>query len=233
MFLKNLVIADPVGNVAELISKECRRLARHRVVATHGEQTLNLVKEWRPEVLLLSLEIAKPSAELLLPKITAAAPDILILGTYRTLPATALEKLQRLGVDAALAHPIAAQAVYTLIAQRFSLPFRALQRFLVDASVKRADGAPLGKLLDLSQTGLRLQITDGEPLLAEQSIDVALDLDDGVEAPLSLKCRVLSVSERGGKTVARGQFVDLQGEVKERLVAYVAKLTKKLDALSY
>jgi CheY-like chemotaxis protein len=236
MILKNMVVADPVGNVAELISKECRRLARHRVVATTGDQALGLVKEWRPEVLLLSLEIDRPGAEKLLPKITAALPEVLILGTYRKLPEATMQQLERLGVDAFLAHPIAASDVFSVVSKRFSLPFRELHRFLADCQVRRADATeaaepPLGHLLDLSETGMRFVCAS--PLTPEDVVPLHIDLGDSPSEPLPVQCRILSLSERGGVQIARGHFLGLKGEPKKRLTQYVAGLTKKLNPLAY
>ncbi len=226
-----MVVADPVGNVAEMISTQCRRLAKHRVVATSGNQALNLVREWRPQIITLSLEIGKPSADKLLPQLTEAVPESLIVGTYRKLSSASLEQFGRLGVDAFLAHPIAATELFRVVSQRFGLPCRQFQRFVIDLAVHSSAGAALGTCLDISEGGLRFAALT--PLQAEEQLELALPLPDGVATPLQLPCRVLGVHGRDGKHLVRCQFAKLSAEDHSRLTAYIASLSRKLDGATY
>src|SRR6478609_6316600 len=91
MILKSLVVADPVGNIAELVTTQCRRLASQRVVATTGTQTLALVSEYKPEVLVVSLELARPPIEKLVPKLIKIVPDVLIVASFRELAVPKME----------------------------------------------------------------------------------------------------------------------------------------------
>src|SRR5262245_10663524 len=141
MILQALVVADPVGNVAELITSQCRRLAQQRLVATHGEQILGLCAEFRPELVLLSLEMAHPPLEQLIPKLIKLLPDVLLIATFRELSVPHLEQLNRLGVDDFLAQPLQASELFLTVARRFAVSFRRRPRYPVRLEVHRPDGA--------------------------------------------------------------------------------------------
>ena len=230
MKLNTLVVADPVGNVAEMITTQCRRLAKQRVVASTGEQALNLVREWRPEVVVLSVEITRPTAEKLLPKLTEVLPEVLIVGTYRTLSDAQMEKLQRLGINEFLQHPIPAAQFYRVVSNRYSLPFRQFQRFIAKVPLL-ADGQKVGQCLDISQGGLRCELQAPPELDAVLSLQLDLGTDFG--GPLPLPYHVLAVDSRTGKHLVRGQFDRLSADERQKLHAYVGTLTVKLDGATY
>lgn len=231
MKLKALVVADPVGNVAELLTGQCRRLAMQRAVATTGEHALSLVKELRPEVVILSLEIARPSAAILVPHVLAAAPKALIVGTYRQLQTAARQQLEALGVHEFVAHPIAATEIFRAVSNRFALPFRQFQRFGVTFGIQDADGKSVGQALDLSEGGLRF--TTQAALPEGENLTLGLQLPNASGDVLQVGCSILAVTQKGGAHLTRGQFHALQDTSRQRLLAYLDTLQTKLDAATY
>ena len=228
MQLRAMVVADPVGNVAELVTSQCRRLAEQRLVATVGEQTLALVAELQPEVLVASLEIKRPAIDKLIPRIIKIAPEILIIATFRELTVPQMEQLSHLGIDDFITHPINATEIFRAVSRRFHLPFRQFPRFDTQLKVHRTDGALLGETLNISEGGLRIKLL--AHLAVDESIMLALDLPDAPGKPMRARFRVLAIeAPTGGQTVARGYFDNLRGEEQRRLATYVAGLEQAYD----
>ncbi len=229
MQLRAMVVADPVGNVAELVTSQCRRLAAQRVVATMGEQTLALVAEFQPEVLVASLEIVRPTVDKLIPRIIKIAPEILILATFRELTVPKMEQLNHLGVDDFIAHPIHATEIFRAVSRRFHLPFRQFQRFDVRLVVRRTDGDLMGETLNISEGGLRVKMT--ARVAVDESIMLDLELPDGHKKPLRARFHVLALeASQGAHAVVRGQFDNLRGEEQQRLGAYLNALDQASDS---
>ncbi len=229
MQLRAMVVADPVGNVAELVTSQCRRLASQRAVATLGEQTLALVAELQPEVLVASLEIVRPTIDKLIPRIIKMAPEILILATFRELTVPKMEQLNLLGVDDFIAHPIHATEIFRAVSRRFNMPFRQFQRFDARLMVHRTDGTALGETLNISEGGLRLTMT--ARVAVDESLMVDLTLPDAYPKPLRARFLVLAVeAPQGPHTVVRGQFDNLRGEEQQRLGAYLNALDQAGDS---
>ncbi|HET6344559.1 MAG TPA: PilZ domain-containing protein, partial [Myxococcota bacterium] len=189
MILKALVVADPVGNIAELVTTQCRRLATERLVATTGTQALALVSEYKPEVVVVSLELARPPIEKLVPKLIKIVPDVLIVASFRELAVPKMEQLNRLGVDDFVAHPINATEIFRAVSRRFHMAFRQHQRFNLHLDVLRADGVTLGRTLDVSVGGMRLELY--HPLHAGESVLIDVMLPTGHK--LRARCRLLSI----------------------------------------
>ena len=222
MILKALVVADPVGNVADLITSQCRRLANQRIVATTGDQALALIHEVRPEVVVLSLEMARPTADALVPQFIKHVPDILIIATFRELTVPKMEQLNRLGVDDFVAQPINATEIFRAVSRRFHMPFRQHPRFEVSFEVKRADGAIFGRTINLSAGGMRLDIGPG--LAADDSVLVDSALPDGQPKPLRARFRLLVIEGQApARITARGQFENLRSDDLRRLLSYLER----------
>ena len=228
MILKALVVADPVGTVAEMVTTQCRRLATQRVVATSGEQALTLVAEIKPEVVVLSLEITRPGVEKLVPKLIKELPDILIVATFRELTVPKMEQLNHLGVDDFVAHPINATEIFRAVSRRFHMPFRQYQRFDVSMDVLRADAVQLGRTLNISEGGILMELN--HVLQPGESILVDLVLPDGHPKPLRVRCRMLAVEGRPpARTTGRMQFENLRGDDHRRMVTYVGALDTRME----
>lgn len=229
MQLRAMVVADPVGNVAELVTSQCRRLASQRVVSTMGEQTLALVAELQPEILVASLEIVRPTIDKLIPRIIKIAPEILIIATFRELTVPKMEQLNQLGVDDFIAHPIHATEIFRAVSRRFNLPFRQFQRFDVRLVVRRTNGELLGETLNISEGGLRLKMS--AKVAVDESIMLDLELPDIKGKPLRARFHVLALeAPQGRQSVARGQFDNLRGEEQQRLGAYLNALDQASES---
>lgn len=232
MLLKALVVADPVGNVAQLVTSQCKRLAHQRVVATTGEQTVSLVAELQPEVLVVSLEIMRPPIDKLVPRLIQAASDILIIATFRELSVPKMEQLNRLGVDDFVAQPINATEIFRAVSRRFNTAFRQFARFDCKTTVQRIDGKLLGHMVNISEGGMCLNLLTA--VAPDESILVQIDLP-GVALPVRTRFRVLSVAaaEPPAKSQARGQFENLRGAEQERLIAFLQTLEDLQESLPH
>lgn len=229
MSLKALVVADPVGNVAETVTDQCRRLAAQRVVATTGEQTLALAAELKPELIVLSLEITRPGVEKLVPKLIKELPDVLIVATFRELTVPKMEQLNQLGVDDFVAQPIDATEIFRAVSRRFHMPFRQFQRFEVNIDVVRTDGVLMGHAINLSEGGLLTEVSHA--FQPGESILLDLVLPDGQPKPLRVRCRVLAVEGTPpARTTGRLQFENLRGDDHRRLVSYVGTLDAERES---
>ena len=217
--LKSLVVADPVGDVAEMVTNQCRRLALTRVIATTGEDTSTLVQRLKPEVLVVSQEISRPTLEELVPRFIKMLPDLLIVATFREMTIPKMEQLNRLGVDDFIAQPVNATEIFRAVSRRFNTPFRQFHRFDVVMNVIRADGVHIGNTLNISEGGVRLQLTHA--FQADESLLVDIILPNDVK-PLRARCRLLSIEPAGSdQLIARSQFENLRGEEHRRLVHFL------------
>lgn len=228
MKLKCLVVADPRRSTAELTASQCERLAERRHVAETTAELLQVVQAQRPDLLVLSLELAGLEPETLVPRLQAAAPDVFIIATYRELSVQHMEKLSRLGLEDFVPHPADALQIFRAASRRFHLPFRRHDRHVVALDVVRADGVTVGRTIDMSEGGLCMSAS--HPFAAGESVLVDLPLDDGAK-PLRVRCTVLKVEGQAPTRVtAHMQFVKLWGPEQRRLVAYLAKLPTSKDS---
>lgn len=227
MILKALVVADPVGNIAELVTTQCKRLARTRRIATTGEHALALVSEYKPEVVVLALEIAQPPVEKLIPKLIKACPDVFIVASFRELTVPKMEQLNRLGVDDFVAQPINATEIFRAVSRRFHMPFRQHPRFDVALDVIRPDGVMLGRTTNVSEGGLRMEVSHA--LQPNESVLVDVLLPD--QNKLRVRCRVLHVDGAPPvKVMVRAQFENLRGEEQRRLVKFIDNLDQSSES---
>lgn len=221
MRLRSLLVADPVESVARQVADGCERLAEDRLIATAGNKALALAVEHRPEMVVLSQEVANPEALEVVTQLRRSLPDCFIVITYRELAVPMMERLGRLGVDDFKPQPLDLTSVFRAASRRFAVHFRRHDRHTVAVDVHRADGVLIGRTMDLSEGGMRFVAV--HPMSADDSVLVDLMLPAG--KPLRVRCRILEVDGKPPLQVsARGQFENLRGREHERLAAYLATL---------
>jgi CheY-like chemotaxis protein len=223
MRLRCLLVVDPVETVARQIAAGCERLADSRVIAVNGERAIALATELRPEMVILSLELARPDTFDTATDLRRLLPETFVVITFRELTVPVMERLGKLGIDDFLAQPLDLTLVYRAASRRFGVGFRRHDRRVVAIDLQRADGVHVGRTLDLSEGGLRF--TALQPVATDASLLIDLMLPD---SPLRVRCRVLELepSAPGAAVTARGQFENLRGRDQERLAGYLRTLSE-------
>jgi DNA-binding response OmpR family regulator len=189
MRLRSLLVADPVERVARQITDGCERLAEDRLIATTGARALALANDHRPEMVILSLELAKSETVDVATDLRRSLPDCFIVITYRELAVPTMERLGKLGVDDFKPQPLDLTSVFRAASRHFGVPFRRHDRHAVTVDVQRADGVQIGRTLDLSEGGMRFAAL--HPMSADDS--VLVDLMVPGQKALRVRCRVLEV----------------------------------------
>jgi CheY-like chemotaxis protein len=223
MRLRGLLVADPVESVARQIADGCERLAEDRLIATTGAKAIDLGGELRPEMAILSLELAKPEAIAVATDLRRSLPDTFIVITFRELTVPVMERLGRLGVDDFMPQPLDLTGVFRVASRHFGVAFRRHDRHPVTVDVQRADGVLIGRTLDLSEGGMRFSAI--HPVSSDDSLLVDL-MVPGASA-LRVRCRILEVEGKPPMPVtARAKFDNLRGRDHERLAAYLAAVPR-------
>lgn len=223
MKLEQLIVADPMASVAELLADQCEQLAEQCLVCTDGAAVLAAAKHRVPRMVLLSLEIQRPDAVEVATTLGKLQPQPFIVGTYRELGVPAMERYEKLGVGDFVPQPVDATDVFRAASRHFDVPFRRHARFSSRFDVARADGVLIGQTRDLSEGGMLMQ--SGHAVTVGESLLVDLALPDGTDKPLRVRCAVLKVEGQSPAPVlASIQFLRLRGEEHRRLAVYLEKL---------
>jgi len=220
MLLSALLVADPQRQVAELVAEQCSRMAERTAVAVNGQQTIATAQAQKIDMLILSLEIARPGPLDVIEAVEKMRPAPFVVATYRELGVPQMAHYGRLGVRDFLSQPIDATEIYRAASRHFNMPFRRHDRFYVAIDIKRPDGVVIGRTRDLSEGGLLMdayyKASPGESWLIE------LALPDK-KKPLRVRLHVLEVEgQPPASMIARAQFDRLRGEEHRRLVAFLA-----------
>ena len=223
MKLRALIVGDPKRSIAELVAKQCERLARTCAVATTEQALMENIYKLRPELLILALELPGLPIRDLIRNITRSVPQPFIILTYRELSLPEMQHLSALGVEEFISHPIDVVEIFRAASRRFRTPFRRHARYAVNMEVHRADGVVIGQALDISEGGIRFvathSVSKGDSLLVD------LALDGGQAEPFRVRCQVLDTEkESSGRIVTRLQFTRLWGQQHRRLVLYLESL---------
>jgi CheY-like chemotaxis protein len=228
MKLKCMVVADPKRSAAELTADQCERLASRREITTTTNETIARVEALEPELLLLSLELPKLDPLRAVPALRQRLPKLFVIATYRELSLPRMKKLSEAGVEEFIAQPVDIIQVYRAASARFRTSFRRHDRYALSLDVVRADGVVIGKTIDLSEGGLRMEAV--HPMTPGESILVDLALPDGPK-PLRVRCQLLHVDGQApAKVTVRAQFVNLWGPEHRRLVNFLGTQTPIADA---
>jgi ActR/RegA family two-component response regulator len=223
--LQNLIVADPIRETAQNIADSCERLADNRDVATTGSETLGQVTSKKPQVLIISLELTRPDAVDLIPKLQKVAPDTLMIATYRELSVPLMEKLSRIGVANFIPQPVETTEIFRAASNRFQMHFRRHDRHSVTIEVYRADGVLVGRTRDLSEGGMSMDAL--HPVHPDESQLFDLMLADQASRPLRVRSRILGVEGvPPAPVLARIQFEKLWGPEHKRLTDYIQTLVR-------
>ncbi|MEZ4271897.1 MAG: PilZ domain-containing protein [Myxococcota bacterium] len=219
--LKCMVIGEPSEAIAQRIVEHTERLAEQRLVATHGQELLDLIERENPELVVLSLELCHPKAEIVAKELHAHNPTQLVVITFRELSIPTMERLGSLGVDEFLPQPIDITQLFRVTSDHFKMPFRRHVRFPVVLDLVRRDGVMLGRTRNLSEGGLLMDCV--EPVQTGSSFLIEIRLPE--DPPVRVRCIILGVKgETPPHLVARVQFDNFRGDEQRRLVDYLGQL---------
>ncbi|MEM6730867.1 MAG: PilZ domain-containing protein [Myxococcota bacterium] len=221
--LDRLIVAEPATDTASAVAEKLDRLAETVDVTHRGQDTIAKVKELRPEMLVLSLEITDGDANEVLTAIRKSGVETFVFATYRELSVQGMKKLGRHGIGEFAPHPLDVTSVYRAASNHFGRHFRRHTRHQVKCPVVRIDGTQMGTTLDLSEGGMQVRLDRDIAAGMSQLWEVALD--DGQDKPLRVRCAVLGVdSSEGKQTAARVQFEKIVGPELSRLSKYLQSL---------
>lgn len=220
--LECLVIGDPSEEAAQHIAEQTRRLANERIVVTDCRELLARVKELSPEIVLFSFELDERRAVKVAGELVEANPDSLVVVTFRELPVQTLNELDGAGVEHSLSQPLDYTQLFRAASNRFNRGFRRHARFSATLEVYRPDGVMIGKTLDISEGGMRLECIQGAEVGGSFLTDIHLPDDRG---EVRVRFDIIAVDGAAPKTViARGQFDNLRGDAYRKLTTYLADL---------
>ena len=105
-----MVVADPVAEVAQRIANDCKRLTKHTVTTTTGEDTIKAIKRYKPQIVVLSLELQTPSILEVANTIRKQMKRCVAIGTYRELSIPTIEQLKKENIVEFVAHRVSHDA---------------------------------------------------------------------------------------------------------------------------
>ena len=220
MSISYMVVADPVPEVANRIAADCGRLTEHTIVTTTGDDTIKAIKRYKPQIVILSLELQSPSITEVAATIRKKVRRCVAIGTYRELSIPTIEKLKKENVVEFVAQPAKRSEIFRIVARRCGVQTRVHPRFEASIEVHRADGVLIGKTRNLSREGMLIRTI--HPAVINQSLFVKLRLPTH---ELRLRCRILDAEPTsGGGTIARAMFEQVRGPERMTLFRYIDHL---------
>ncbi|MBT6177066.1 MAG: PilZ domain-containing protein [Deltaproteobacteria bacterium] len=223
MSISYMVVADPVPEVANRIAADCGRLTEHTIVTTTGDDTIKAIKRYKPQIVILSLELQSPSITEVAATIRKKVRRCVAIGTYRELSIPTIEKLKKENVVEFVAQPAKRSEIFRIVARRCGVQTRVHPRFEASIEVHRADGVLIGKTRNLSREGMLIRTI--HPAVVNQSLFVKLSLPT---QELRLRCRILDAEPTsGGGTIARAMFEQVRGPERMTLFRYIDHLDHK------
>ena len=226
MKLSHVVIGDPVAEVAQATSFRCERFALGTSIATTGAEFLKKVKKHKPTLVLLSLELLHPNATEVATRLRKKYPKTMVIGTYRELAVSTVEKLRPLGISYFIPHPPSLPQILSILSDRFGISARLHPRFETQFNVYRADGVLIGKTRNMSSRGILVHTF--QPHHPDQSVLLDLELPDEFEKPLRIRCRVVEIEGKPPEaTLARIAFEKVLTTNHRRMSNYLLQLEKR------
>lgn len=222
MALRALVVGDPVQDVADLLARQCERLAAECVAVSTSADVLEAVDRLNPEIVIGSVDLAHPDFKTLAKTLRTKQPRVFFVATYRELSLERMEQLGRLGVDDLLPQPVDATELFRAASGHFNEFFQRHPRHGITRDVVRADGVLIGRTIDLSEGGMQMDAI--HPVSVNDSLLIDLVLAEG-QTPVRVRCQVLDVLGRAPTKVrARTQFNSLRGVEHQRLATFLTGL---------
>ncbi len=216
-----MLVADPVGPVAERTISRFRRIADEGLAVSSGAEVIAALKRHKPQLILLSLELRDPDIIEVVRAVRKKLPRTLIIGTFRELSVPFIERLNSEGIEEFVAHPVKRSEVFSVVSRRLGLKTRLHPRFEAAIEIHRADGVFVGKTRNISSEGMLIH-TAG-PASVNQSLMVYLTLS--ASERIRVRCRVLELEQSApGTTLARAMFERVRGREYESLTNFIDKL---------
>ena len=114
MTISYMVVADPVAEVAQRIANDCSRLTEHTVATTTGEEAIKAIKRYKPQIVVLSLELQSPSIVEVAATIRKQIKRCVAIGTYRELSIPTIEQLKKENIVEFVAHPAKRSEIFRI-----------------------------------------------------------------------------------------------------------------------
>lgn len=217
MTISYMVVADPVAEVAHRIAADCARLTEHTIATTNGEDTIKAIKRYKPQIVVLSLELQSPPLVEVAATIRKKMRRCVAIGTYRELSIPTIEILKKQGVVEFVAQPAKRSEIFRIVARRCGVQTRVHPRFEASIEVHRADGVLVGKTHNLSREGMLIRTI--HPAAVNQSFFLKLRLPD---KELRVRCRILDAeATANGGTIARAMFEQVRGPERLALFRFI------------
>jgi len=217
MTISYMVVADPVAEVAHRIAADCARLTEHTIATTNGEDTIKAIKRYKPQIVVLSLELQSPPLVEVAATIRKKMRRCVAIGTYRELSIPTIETLKKEGVVEFVAQPAKRSEIFRIVARRCGVQTRVHPRFEASIEVHRADGVLVGKTHNLSREGMLIRTI--HPASVNQSFFLKLRLPD---KELRVRCRILDAeATANGGTIARAMFEQVRGPERLALFRFI------------
>ena len=200
-----------VSNNSELLrhltTVPFRRLAIELVVASSGDEALEIVRRDKPALAVLDAELPVISGYQAAQEIKEASPDcrvVLVLG--KRINAEQMRKVAESRCDEVLIAPMTPDELYDVVAIQLGMPRRGAERYRIDMGVVGDDGVRTidGRVTNLSVDGARLVI--GEALAEDTLLLIRVVPEQPGHETLELSARVVWSQPRGERTIVGAAF---------------------------
>lgn len=205
----------------ELGSPAFRRVGVRHEVARDGNEALSLVRERRPAVAILDVEMPAMSGYEVCQQIKqdpGLRDTRVVLLLEGSIDAAVIHKLNNSRCDDVLVTPAHGEELFHKIAQMLGLPRRARRRMAVqlDATLESGETTCHGQVVDLNPQGARLEL-DGSVRKARE-VSVRITPDDA-ENPVIARARVVweRPSEAGQGVVCGVHFQEISHQTRTTL----------------
>ncbi len=189
-----------------------QRFGVQQHVAQDSDEALSLIRQHRPGVALLDVELPGASGYELCLQIKADSEigdTRVVLLLEGAITAEVIERLGHSRCDEVLVTPASGAAVFHKIAQLLGLPRRLRRRMSVSLQADVSAGRPLaeGRVVDLNQDGARLELS--QKVAKGQRVLVRIE-SGGDSGVVSVQAEVVwdSVGDGGGGWTCGVQFVE-------------------------
>jgi CheY-like chemotaxis protein len=216
--LPKVLVSNNSELLRHLTTVPFRRLAIELVVASSGDEALEVVQRDKPAAAILDAELPVLSGYEATRRIKEVAPEtrvVLVLG--KRINAEQMRKVAESRCDEVLIAPMTPDELYDVVAIQLGMPRRGAERFRLDMSVVGDDGVRHldGRVTNLSIDGARVVVSER---LAEDTLLVLKVVPEQAgHETLELSARVVWSQPRGDRTIIGAAFEGVDEMTKARL----------------
>ncbi len=213
----NIVTSNNSSIFRQLGAPAFRRVGIDHHVGSDGEEVLELVRRFEPDVLIVDSELPGVSGYEVSRRVKddpdfAATRVVVVVDGALTLPI--IRELSACRCDEVLVTPAPGEELFHKVARLIGLPVRTQRRMTVELRAVATTGVKVvaGRVLDLNQDGVRLELEQEVP----EASDVKLRISgSGAARPVVAQGRVIWQQARDDGLVSCGiQFVDVSEQAQ-------------------